>query len=335
MKRATLAPLPLRAVVVGAGLMGRWHAHALVRSGGSLRAIIDPRAERAHALAASYAGARVFPDLEALLAAERVDVVHICTPAETHVELAGLAITGGCHTLVEKPLAPSAAATAELLRLAAERQVLLCPVHQFLFQPGVLRLQREIHRITPLLHIDSVACSAGAEGLGEEARDRVAFDILPHPLSLLARLLPRSFGAADWQLLHPAAGELRVTGVAEGASLSLLLSMNGRPTCNLLRVIGGAGTAHLDLFHGFSVIESGAVSRTRKILKPITLSGRQLAGATHNLLRRALRWEPAYPGLRELVRRFYGAARANRSAPVTPEEILTVTSTLDRLRALC
>lgn len=334
MKRATLAPLPLRAAVVGAGLMGRWHAHALVRSGGSLRAIIDPRAERAHALAASYPGARVFPDLEALLAAERVDVVHICTPAETHVELAGLAITGGCHTLVEKPLAPSAAVTAELLRLAAERQVLLCPVHQFLFQPGVLRLQREIPRLAPLLHIDSVACSAGADGLGEEASDRVAFDILPHPLSLLARLLPASLDSADWQLLRPAAGELRVSGVAEGISLSLLISMNGRPTCNLLRVIGGAGTAHLDLFHGFSVIESGAVSRTRKILKPFALSGRQLAGATHNLVRRALRSEPAYPGLRELVRRFYAAARANRPAPVAPGEILTVASALDRLRAL-
>ncbi len=334
MKQDVVAPRPLRAAVIGAGLMGRWHAHALVRCGGRLRAVVDPHAERARTLASSYPGARVFPDLDALLAEERIEVVHICTPLEPHVELAGKAIAHGCHTLVEKPLAPSASATAELLRLAAERGVLLCPVHQLLFQPGVLRLQREIPRIAPLLHLDSVACSAGARGLGEEERDRVAFDILPHPLSLLARLLPDSLDAIAWQLLRPAAGELRATAAAGGVSLSLLISMHGRPTYNLLRVVGGAGTAHLDLFHGFAVIEPGTVSRTRKLLRPFAFSGRQLAGATDNLLRRALRAEPAYPGLRELVHRFYTAIGENRPAPVSAAETLSVAESQDRLRAL-
>jgi predicted dehydrogenase len=42
-------------------------------------------------------------DLETMLAQEKPDVVHICTPHHTHVPLAVQALANGCHVLLEKP----------------------------------------------------------------------------------------------------------------------------------------------------------------------------------------------------------------------------------------
>ena len=41
-------------VVVGAGLMGGWHADAAVRSGGRVGAVVDRDLARAQSLAARY-----------------------------------------------------------------------------------------------------------------------------------------------------------------------------------------------------------------------------------------------------------------------------------------
>jgi predicted dehydrogenase len=324
-------PRTLRAAVAGAGLMGRWHADAIARAGGAVAVVADPDARRAAALAARSAGARSVATLAEALAGGGIDVVHVCTPLDTHEPLARAALEQGAHVLVEKPLAPTADATAGLLRLAAERGRLLCPVHQFLFQQGVLRAQEALGALGPLLHADAVACSVGADGLGDAALDRVAAEILPHPLALLARLVPEPLPAARWHVQHPAAGEVRATAGFGAVSASILVSMRGRPTANALRLTAARGTVHVDLFHGFCVAETGAVSRARKVAHPFALSGGTMAAAAANLLARAATGEVAYPGLRELVRRFYAAARDGEASPITGAEAMDVAAARDLL----
>ena len=323
-----------RAIIVGAGLMGRWHADAARRAGATLVAIVDPEGERAQRLAARYRGAVAHERLEPALAGGGIDTVHVCTPLETHESVIRAAVVAGCHVLAEKPLAPTAAVTEELLGLAQDRGVLLCPVHQFLFQPGVLRAQATLAAIGPLRHLDAVACSAGADRAGDAERDRIAVEILPHPLSLIARFLPGDLKVLPWTARRVAPGELRALGGADGVSASILISMRGRPTANTLTLIGEHGTARLDLFHGFCVIEPGRVSRARKILHPFDLATRTLIGAAGNLLRRAFRAEQAYPGLRELVVGFCAAALQRKNPPISAQETLAVAIAKDQLLAM-
>ena len=145
-------------------MMGRWHAHAIARAGGRVVAIVDADVERAESLAARCPGRpAIVADVRSAIAQHAVDVVHVCTAIESHEALAGDAIAAGAHVLVEKPLAPDATTVERLHAKAAEQGVLLCPVHQFLYQPGVLQAARWMGSLGTARHFELVACSAGAD----------------------------------------------------------------------------------------------------------------------------------------------------------------------------
>ena len=321
----------LRVAIVGAGLMGRWHARAAARAGAKIVGVVDSDHARAIQLCAHHSGARTSRDLDDIL--DHVDVVHICTPSATHVPLATRALAARRHVLVEKPLAPTADGVVALLDLAAQHGVLLCPVHQFPFQVGVQRAIARVPVIAPLYHIALTTCSAGAERADPRQAGQVAVEILPHFLSLITKLLP-AVEEIEWSVRRPGAGEIRALAQVGEVSISLLISMSGRPTCNALELLGARGTTHVDLFHGFAVTYPGGVSRLRKATQPFTFAARTAGAAALNLAWRALRREPAYPGLRRLLEAFYEAVADNGACPVPPAEALGIARAGDRLREL-
>ena len=320
---------PLRAAIVGAGLMGKWHAHAVARCGHRVVAIVDSSVERASTLARGHDGARAHTSLRDVQ--DAIDVVHVCAPPSSHHALVTEALASGAHVIAEKPLAMSAADTNELLTRAERAGRLLVPVHQFLFQRGVLEAAAWLPSIGPLLHFDAVACTAGAAGRSADERDRVAVEVLPHALSLMIRLVSPEMARVEWHVRRARAGELRIDGVLLDTAVSALVSTGGRPTTNVLRLIGENGTVHVDLFHGFAVRARGKATRRSKVTQPFLSGASLFAGAASNLVRRAVTREPAYPGLRELVRRFYDAVEHGTSAPIAPDETLAVATAIDRI----
>jgi predicted dehydrogenase len=312
----------LGAAIVGAGLMGRWHARAVADAGHRVVAVVDSSTTAAAVVASRHPGANVYARLEDVSAP--IDVVHVCTPLATHDELVEGALLRGCHVVAEKPVATGYAATARLLELAESRGRMLVPVHQFLYQRGVLEAGQILSSIGALLHFDAVACTAGAAGRSSSERDRVALEVLPHPLSLAVRFLSPALSGTEWHVRHSRAGELRADGVLDGVHVSMLVSTNGRPTTNTLRLIAEHGTIHLDLFHGFAVVHRGPATRLGKIVQPFRANALTLAAATTNLTRRFAAREPAYPGLRELVRRSYRAAIRGEPSPISAAETLAV-----------
>lgn len=316
-----------RAAVIGAGLMGFWHARALTRAGADLTLVVDRDAGQGQALAARYPNCRASADLSDLRS-HGITAVHICTPMPSHAALIREAIEAGCHVLVEKPLADDAAATRLLIELAAARNVMLCPVHQVLFQRGVRRLMAWLDGKPPL-HVDLVMCSAGAERAGTDAE--LVAEILPHPLSLIASLLPHAIDDGRWHVVAPRPGELRATLETAGTTASILISSHGRPTVNGARVVASHGTAHLDFFHGFAIVQDAAVSRTRKIVQPLLLSSQLGAATASNLVRRAFERKPAYPGLWELVAAFYDRATSAGQSPIAARDVLAVATWRDAI----
>ncbi len=319
--------------IVGAGLMGRWHAHAAERAGATIVAVVDPLGPQAAALASRHRGAIPFPSLAAALADRPVSSVHLCTPPDSHEALAREALAAGAHILIEKPFAPSVAATAAILAQAEAAGRLAVPVHQLPFQHGVRDAMRLLPRIGTLRHFHHLICSAGADGTSPERADQIAQEVLPHPLSLVQGLLPAALDGVAWRAERPGHGQLILQGSQAGVGMQVVISMAGRPPVNQAILIGTLGTLRLDLFHGYLVHEAGTATRGAKIRRPFGLAIRQLTAAGSNLVRRLAHGEAAYPGLDALVIAFYAAIAGTAPPPISARQTLEVARACAAIRS--
>jgi len=82
--------------------------------------VLGSTPERGAARADALGVPTAYPSLEALLADERVRVVHVTSPNDLHVSQTEAALRAGKHVVCEKPLAMTAEASAGLVALAAE-----------------------------------------------------------------------------------------------------------------------------------------------------------------------------------------------------------------------
>ncbi len=205
--------------------MGRWHARAVEKASGVVVTVVDPDLARARAIAND---AIAVPSVSELGALGGLDVVHVCTPVSSHADVVRAAVDLGAHVIVEKPLAASAATTHRLLQLSDAAGRMVVPVHQFLFQPGMQALARRSDELGRLVRCAFVAASAGSETT-EIAPNELVADVLPHPLSLFARLVRHDLAHLDWHVVQPTVGELRAVAVAGTTSLEIVLTARGRP----------------------------------------------------------------------------------------------------------
>ncbi len=122
----------MRLAVVGAGFIAGAHAAAAASLPDvELVAVSDRDAAAAARFGAAW-GARVVPDAADLLAADDVDAVVVCTPNDTHAQLALAAAAAGKHLLLEKPMALSAASARSVADafVAADRVLLVGHTHR-------------------------------------------------------------------------------------------------------------------------------------------------------------------------------------------------------------
>jgi len=322
----------LQTAIVGAGLMGRWHARCAKKAGARIAAIIDVNSERAAALKRSFPGSRVFSSLEECLELVEVDVVHVCAQLEHHFSLAMTSLRSGKHVLLEKPAASTACETKELIDAAKRAGTKLCVTHQFPFQQSVRRLKQNLDALGEPVILDFSICSAGGEGLSEAKNKEILLGMLPHPVSLFYSLLGGLKRDASWKVIAFTGDDLVIMGVMDKTILEINISLRGRPTRNELIVTGSLGTAYVNLFHGYCFFEFGRVSRLGKIAQPFKHAASLFTTAGVNLLQRIARWEAAYPGLEELVSGFYDSITLGGDAPVREEEMMEAAEMTDWAR---
>ena len=109
----------VRAGIIGAGFIGTVHARAIRHTGAVVSRIAGSTPESSRAAAERIGAEHPTDSVEELLAADDVDVVHVCTPNATHGPLVRAAVATGKSVVCEKPLAIDAA-EARLLVGAAD-----------------------------------------------------------------------------------------------------------------------------------------------------------------------------------------------------------------------
>ncbi len=143
---------PLRVGVIGTGAMGRDHIATLDRYVARARvtAVHDRATELADKVAAPV-GARVLATPDALIDAEDVDAVLVCSPDPTHLELVLHCLEAGVPVLCEKPLAVTADGTAQVVaaetalaqRRGGGRLVQVGFMRRY--DPAYVELKRDVH----------------------------------------------------------------------------------------------------------------------------------------------------------------------------------------------
>ncbi len=331
----------LRVAIAGCGRMGQHHARAIRRltTLAKVVAVADPASGARAAMHQIWPESLGFSSFEELLNTAEVDVVHVCTVPETHERLAAISLESGHHTYVEKPVAESAEKAEQLLNIAKERQVLLCPGHQLLFEAPMRQMRDLIPYLGTLVHVESFLSFSllrgSASGGGALPADLQLVDVLPHPVYLLLHVLELAEPDATVEL---AALELGRSGTAHAIvrrgklSGTLIVTVEGRPIENYLRVVGTNGTLHADFVRGTvqRLIGPGQ-SGIDKVLNPFRL-GRQLVfGTSAALGERALKRKRSYPGLAEIFQAFYTAIQSGNASPVSSENIIETARMWERI----
>lgn len=109
-----------------------------------LVAFCDIVIERARTAADKYGapGAQVFEDYRELLKDESIQVVHVCTPNDSHAEIAIAAMEAGKHVMCEKPMAKTAADARRMVEAAKRTGRKLTIGYNNRFRPDSLHLKQ-------------------------------------------------------------------------------------------------------------------------------------------------------------------------------------------------
>ena len=147
----------IRVGLVGFGMAGRVFHAPLVSSvdGLQLAAVVERHTDHC---AERYPGITTHRSLEAMLADATLDLFVVATPSGSHFQVARQILAAGKNVVVDKPMAVASAQIAELMKLAAERNVLLAPFQNRRWDGDFLTIQKLLHEGTlgRLVYLESI-----------------------------------------------------------------------------------------------------------------------------------------------------------------------------------
>jgi 2-alkyl-3-oxoalkanoate reductase len=325
----------VRVGLVGAGYISEFHARAIQRvSNARIVGIADVVHSRAAALAARFSIPKVFPTMEAMMD-EGVDVIHILTPPRTHAQLAIAGLKGGCHVLVEKPLAMNAEEVDRIAAAASAAQKSVCVNHSLLYDRFVSKALNIVRSgaIGEPLTFDYFRSSeyppysGGPLPIHYQDGGYPFLDQGVHALYLAESFLGAIEDAKAFYGTHGGDSNLqfdewRVTAQCQRGSANIQISWNVRPLQNWFVVQGTKGVVRANLFAMW-------VTRTPQLplpkaparaLQAVTEGLSICAQVPANVARFAAKKIVQYDGLHSLVAAFYSALQTGAPMPVSPEQ---------------
>jgi predicted dehydrogenase len=188
--------MSLTTAVVGGGTVSDRHLDGLAKLAMTdLVAVCDVDEDTVREKAREY-DLKAYTDVEAMLAREDLDWVHLCTPVQTHLDLATTIVEAGVPVQIEKPVTETVAEAEELARVAERHDVPVSVVHNHNFDPAMRKARAAIERgdIGQIRSVDMLY--AGETWPDEVKRGAWAHELpggefeegFPHPIYMLLNL---------------------------------------------------------------------------------------------------------------------------------------------------
>ncbi len=129
--------------LIGFGKIGERHVEYITtHREARLAGVFDTKNDRLNLFRNQYKGYRVYDSQKAILSDPEIDIVSICTPNNTHSEIAIAAMMAGKHVLVEKPMAIRKVDCEGMIHIALKTGKSLFVVKQNRFNPPVQAVRR-------------------------------------------------------------------------------------------------------------------------------------------------------------------------------------------------
>lgn len=345
----------LNIAIVGCGQIADAHLQELSKiSGVTTVATCDAHLDLAMQAAKRFAIPRYYDDVSTMLRVERPDIVHIATPAQTHMPLARQCMEAGAHVYVEKPLALDAAEVREILSASQSLGRKVCVGHDQLYDPAWLDLRRRVARgdIGKVRHVESVLGYPISAQFGSVVRGDSEHwvrklpgglfqNTISHPLyritefliderpPLIARWWSRTDLDFPTELLVHLRGR-EVTGTLTFAT--------GIAAQRVTRVYGEKGMFEVDLdaqtvLHMAPAKLPGAFAKLEAPYRRSREAARSWRRNAWRFLRSDIHY---FAGMHHLFELFQQSVRDDtRPLPVDPGEMLRVTRIMDDIFAEC
>lgn len=254
----------LRVGMVGYAFMGAAHSHAWRTAHRFFDLPLTPeltaiagRNRSAVAQAAEQMGwASIETDWRTLIERDDIDLIDICTPGNTHAEIAIAALKAGKHVLCEKPLANSVAEAEEMTAVAAEAA-----------RKGVFAMCGYSYRRTPALALMKRMIEEGKVGTIRHVRAQYLQDWLSDenaPLTWRMDKTKSGSGALGDIGAHSIDAAQFVTGQhISGVSAIMETFTTERPVGGDFVGLGGTGTVDENTPLGPVTVDDAAIFTAR------------------------------------------------------------------------
>ncbi len=130
-------------VTLGCGVIANQLAAAMQQEGRSLYGVANRTHGKAVAFAEKYNIPKVYENIEDLFTDEKVDIIYISTPHNTHIQYLREALRHGKHVLCEKSITLNAQELDEAIRLAEENHLVLAEAMTIYHMP----LYKKLHEM--------------------------------------------------------------------------------------------------------------------------------------------------------------------------------------------
>src|SRR6476661_7411898 len=250
--------------MVGYAFMGQAHSQGWRNARSFFDPLLTPRlvaiggrdAAAAGEMARRFDWVHVETDWPALVARDDVDLVDICTPGDTHADIAIAALEAGKHVLCEKPLANSVE-EAERMTLAAETAA----------KNGVLSMCGFSYRRTPALALARRFVDQGRLGEIRHVRAQYLQDWLADadaPMTWRLDKAKSGSGSLGDIGAHSIDAAQWVTGLnISGVSALLETFVQERPLAGDLVGLGGHGDLSSGAPRGKVTVDDAAIFSAR------------------------------------------------------------------------
>ena len=347
----------LRIGIVGCGKIADGHVEQVRATGrGDVVSVCDREPLMAEQLGTRLHVPSRYTDMAEMLRAERLDVVHIATPPDSHVAIACAAMKAGCHVFVEKPFALNEGQAQVILDCAADTGKRVSVNYLYNFETPGLALEELLaaRSLGEIVHLDThygynLAGDYGVAVMADPAHwvhrlpGKLFHNVLDHVLAkvvghigddvttqvLAFRRRPESGNAA----VDAMGDELRFMLRSGSVTVSGLVSAHGRPAAHTLRVVGTSDTVELD-YAARTLVRSARQSQPSAIgrLLPAWVQARQFARNGWRNLKQFRRHEFHYfQCMRVLLNRFYDTIEKGAADPVPHRDILRVCRVIDQI----